>query len=113
MSFLFENIKKSKFLVDFLSTFGANISTLLVGVLSSILMVRFLGAAGMGEYTILTSFSLLFVSLAELGIRQSSIYLIAKDASQLNNVLSSNFFIWVIRSEERRVGKECRSRWWT
>jgi|SRR5690554_528898 len=98
MSFLFENIKKSKFLVDFLSTFGANISTLLVGVLSSILMVRFLGAAGMGEYTILTSFSLLFVSLAELGIRQSSIYLIAKDASQLNNVLSSNFFIWVISS---------------
>lgn len=98
MKFLFENIKRSKFLVDFLSTFGANISTLLVGVLSSIMMVRFLGTEGMGEYTILTSFSLLFVSLAELGIRQSNIYFIAKDANMLNKVLSSNFFIWIVSS---------------
>ena len=98
MKFIFNNIKKSKFLLDFLSTFGANISTLLVGVLSSIIMVRFLGTEGMGEYTILTSFALLFVSLAELGIRQSNIYYIAKNSSLLNNVLSSNFFIWIISS---------------
>lgn len=98
MKFIFENIKKSKFLVDFLSTFGANISTLLIGVLSSIIMVRFLGAEGMGEYTILTSFSLLFVSLAELGIRQSNIYFIAKDVSMLNRVISSNLFIWMVSS---------------
>ena len=98
MNFFFVNIRKSKFLVDFLSTFGANISTLLVGVLSSIIMVRFLGAEGMGEYTILTSFALLFVSLAELGIRQSNIYYIAKDSSLLNSVLSSNFFIWMVSS---------------
>lgn len=98
MNHFYQNIKKSKFIVDFLSTFGANISTLLVGVLSSILIVRYLGTEGMGTYTILTSFSLLFVSLAELGIRQSNIYFIAKDVSLLNKVLSSNFFIWLISS---------------
>ncbi len=98
MKFIFENIRKSKFLVDFLSTFGANLSILFIGVLSSILIVRFLGAEGMGEYTILTSFSLLFVSLAELGIRQSNIYFIAKDENVLNKVLSSNFFIWIVSS---------------
>src|SRR5690554_404458 len=96
MKSIFTNIKKSKFLVDFLSTFGANVSTLIIGALSSILIVRFLGAEGMGEYTILTSFSLLFVSLAELGIRQSNIYFIAKDIKILNNVLVSNVFIWFI-----------------
>src|SRR5436853_7602820 len=24
-----------------------------------------------------------------------------------------SFSGWIVRSEERRVGKECRSRWWT
>ncbi len=85
-------------MVDFLSTFGSNISTLFVGIISSVLTVRFLGVDGMGAYTILTSFSLLFVSLAELGIRQSNIYYIAKDYSNLNKVLEANFFLWIISS---------------
>ena len=33
--------------------------------------------------------------------------------SKTSDILFSEFFnnIWVLRSEERRVGKECRSRW--
>lgn len=91
-------LKKSKFIFDFATNFGSNIVILIVGVVGSMLTTRYLGPEGMGSFTIITAFSLLFVSLAELGIRQSSIYFIAKDKSLANAVLSSNFFIWIVSS---------------
>ncbi|UZJ65452.1 oligosaccharide flippase family protein [Sphingobacterium sp. KU25419] len=91
-------LKKSKFIFDFATNFGSNIVILLLGIVGSMLTTRYLGPEGMGSFTIITTFSLLFVSLAELGIRQSSIYFIAKDKSLANDVLSSNFFIWIASS---------------
>lgn len=95
---LINKIKKSKFLVDFLSTLSSNVSLLVVGLLSSIITTRILGPSGMGIYAILTNFTLIFVSLAELGIRQSTIYYSGKEIYKLDQIFSANVNIWLISS---------------
>jgi len=97
MSWL-KNIRKSKFLVDFLFMLSSNISLLFIGILVSIIKNRILGPEGMGFYAILTNFSLLFVSMAELGIRQSTIYFAGKGTFSLSRILSANVNIWLFSS---------------
>ena len=69
-----------------------------IGVLSSIILTRVLGPSGMGLYASLTAFSLLFVSLAEMGIRQSTIYFAGKGKYGLEEILSANTAIWLFSS---------------
>ena len=95
---IFRNIKKSKFLLDFSSMLVSKMSLLGVGVLSSIILTRVLGPSGMGLYASLTAFSLLFVSLAEMGIRQSTIYFAGKKRYGLEEILSANTVIWLFSS---------------
>lgn len=95
---LIENIKKSKFLVDFLSTLFSNTSLLLLGLLGSIIRTRILGPDGLGLVAVLTTFTLLFVSLAEMGIRQSTIYYSGKGTYTLDEILSANMIIWIFSS---------------
>ena len=45
--------------------------------------------------------------MEELGVKRSKAYSILK---QLNDELAKEGYV-AVRSEERRVGKECRSRW--
>src|SRR5690554_6309770 len=42
--------------------------------------------------------------------RATSVYLVDRVVPMLPEILSNN--ACSLRSEERRVGKECRSRWW-
>lgn len=95
---ILRNIKKSKFLLDFSSMLVSKVSLLGVGVFSSIILTRVLGPSGMGLYASLTAFSLLFVSLAEMGIRQSTIYYAGKAKYQLEELLSANTIIWLLSS---------------
>jgi O-antigen/teichoic acid export membrane protein len=98
MAYFFSNIRKSKFINDFISVFSSNITIMLVGVLVSIITARILGVVGMGNYTTLTSFSILFVTLSELGIRQSNVYYIAKQPNMLTDIFAANFYIWLFSS---------------
>jgi len=77
---------------------SSNISLFFIGILISIIKTRVLGPEGLGFYAILTTFSLLFVSLAELGVRQSTIYFIGKGKANLTEVLSANVYIWLLAS---------------
>lgn len=91
-------VRKSKFIKDFLSVFSSNITLLLLGILGSMISSRVLGPSGMGTYAMLTNFSLLFVSLAELGIRQSTMFYVGKGTYNLNTLLSANINIWLFSS---------------
>lgn len=93
-----ENIRKSKFLIDFLSILSSNVSLLFIGIFTSIINNRVLGPDGIGLYAILTNFTLLFVSMAELGIRQSTIFFAGKGTYKLNEILSANANIWILSS---------------
>jgi len=89
---------KSRFVKDFLSTFSSNTILLILGAAGSMVTYRVLGPTGMGTYTVLTNFSLFFVSLVELGTRQSTMFHLGKNVFSLNDVVAANFWIWLFSS---------------
>ncbi len=68
------------------------------GFIISILLARLLGPEGKGIITAIFVFPLLIVSLADMGIRQSSAFYIGKKQYPLSDVISSISFLWLITS---------------
>lgn len=68
------------------------------GFIVSIISARLLGPTGQGIITAIFVFPLLIVSLADMGIRQSTAYFIGKNKYKLNDVISSVCFLWIITS---------------
>ena len=70
--------KKRSFFADSSSVFGNNILILIIGIATSILLARYLGPEGRGIYAAILVYPILLTSLAELGIRQSIIFLVGQ-----------------------------------
>lgn len=68
------------------------------GFIISILLARLLGPEGKGIITAIFVFPLLIISLADMGIRQSTAYFIGKNKHKLSDIISSVAFLWVLTS---------------
>jgi O-antigen/teichoic acid export membrane protein len=89
---------KDNFISKFAYLFSSNMINLLLGVLLSVFIARYLGPSDLGVKTILTSFPLLFVSFFEMGVRQSTVYCIGKNTFDLNSLFSNILLLWILSS---------------
>lgn len=68
------------------------------GFIVSILLARLLGPEGKGMIAAIFVFPLLMVSLADMGIRQSTAYYVGKGQHKISDIISSIAFLWLITS---------------
>lgn len=93
------NIKNKKNTgFDIVTTFGTKIIFLGGSFIISVLLARLLGPEGKGIITALFVVPNIVISIADLGIRQSSAYLIGKKIYKVQDVISSSMLLWVITS---------------
>ena len=68
--------KKQSIIADASSVFSRNTFALVIALVTSILLARYLGPEGRGLYAVVLVYPSLLVGLAELGIRSTTVYLI-------------------------------------
>ena len=90
--------KQYSFATNFLSLFSSNISSLLLGIITSLIVVRWLAPEGFGLKTVLTNFPILFVSFFEMGVRQSTIFFIGTKRYAEDRIFSSILTLWLFSS---------------
>lgn len=83
---------------DITMTFITKILFLGGSLITSILLARLLGPQGKGTITALFVIPNTMISLADLGVRQASAYLIGKQKYTVQEILSSSLFLWIITS---------------
>lgn len=89
---------KNSFINNFLVLFTSNVFQLLLGIVTSIIVARWLAPEGLGLKTVLANFPTLFVTFFEMGTRQSTIFFIGNkkyNESQLFPTINS---LWLISS---------------
>ena len=120
----YDNIKRKPMLLNVISAIILQFSTVEMEFIVSKSTIQFFGSNVNGLITSLTQF-LSYITLVEGGITGviiASLYapLARKDNSKIASIIFTSkkfynrvslFFVFTTRSEERRVGKECRSRW--
>lgn len=92
------NEKQRSTTFNIITTLLTKFILLFGGFIISIMTARFLGPTGQGIITAVFVFPLLIVSLADMGIRQSTAYFIGTNKFKLNNIISSVSFLWIITS---------------
>ncbi len=86
---------KRGFFRDFIGVLNSNIVSLLSALLLVVLLTRVLGTEGYGAYNALIVIPLIAVSLAHLGIRGASIYLIGNKKFDEHQLVSSIIIILI------------------
>ncbi|CAM4280376.1 flippase [Paenibacillus tarimensis] len=81
-----------------ITTLGTRFAVLFGAFFVSVLTARLLGPEGKGIITALLVIPTLVVTIADLGIRQSTAYFIGKQTFELKAVTSSLNFIWLMSS---------------
>ena len=89
---------KDNFVSKFAYLFSSNMISIILGVLLSIFIARYLGPADLGVKSILTNFPLLFISFFEMGVRQSTVFFIGKDTFNLDRLFSNILSLWGLSS---------------
>lgn len=92
-----ESSKKST-AYNIITTLITKFILLFGGFIISVLLARILGPEGKGVITAIFVFPLLIVSLADMGIRQSTAYYVGKDKYETSDIISSIAFLWLITS---------------
>lgn len=90
--------KKHSFISDATLTFSRNIFALIIGFITSILLARYLGPEGRGLYASLLVYPILLTGLAELGIRQATVYLVGKKDHEPAEILGTLLWCLVVSS---------------
>lgn len=90
--------KEHSFASNFLALFSSNISVMLLGITTSIIVARWLAPEGLGLKTVLVSFPMLFVSFFEMGVRQSTIYFLGIKKYNENRLFATIMSMWVLSS---------------
>lgn len=80
--------KRRSFVREVLSVMGSKLFIIATGFVTTIILSRLLGPDGKGILTSLLIFPTLFVSLAEMGIRQATIHHLGKQKYSENNIIS-------------------------
>lgn len=89
---------KGSFANNFLVLFSSNISQLLLGVVTSVIVARWLAPEGLGIKTVLANFPTLFVTFFEMGTRQSTIYFIGNKKYDDSQLFTNINTLWLISS---------------
>jgi len=87
-----------KFRNDLLYTVFTNINVLVLGILCSIIIARFLGPNLKGIYSITLSFVNLLLFIGNFGITYATCYLTAKDDFKEDVVVSNTIFLAILSS---------------
>ena len=90
--------KRNSFVREALSVMGSKVFIIATGFVSTIILSRQLGPDGKGILTSLLIFPTLFVSLAEMGIRQATIHHIGKEKYSPENITSVVLFLLLFSS---------------
>lgn len=90
--------KQRSFLTDILSVFGNNIFILIITFFTSIILARYLGPDGRGIYAAILIYPILLTSLAELGIRQATVYLVGKNEYPPEKIIGALLWCLIISS---------------
>ena len=91
--------------------FGGQVYMLVIGLASTILVARLLGAEGKGVLAIVAAIPSLGLGVASFGLGPALGFMAGKDHYPARDLVTAAVVWSLTRSEERRVGKECRSRW--
>src|SRR4051812_35007691 len=84
------------FTKNIIMTLGRQISAILLGLLSSIIIARMLGSNGNGQYNLIILVPTMLFSFLNLGIGSSSVYFIGKDKHNINTVYKNNTFAGIL-----------------
>ena len=92
------DFKKDSFINNFIVLFSSNFLLLFIGFGSSILLTRFLSPDNFGYFSSINYYVLFFVSICEIGIKQSTIHFSGKDIFSLSELVPVNLFVWIFSS---------------
>lgn len=90
--------KSAKTGFQIITTFGTRIFVLFGSFIISVILTRLLGPEGRGIITAIFIIPNLVVSLADLGVRQATAFFVGRKLYSVEDILSSNLFIWLITS---------------
>ncbi|MGQ9631404.1 MAG: oligosaccharide flippase family protein [bacterium] len=85
-----------KFTESVIITFVTKIFLIAVGVLSSIIVARYLGPSGRGVFAVLGVISGIALQFGNLGLHASNTYFVAKDRDVLSKVFSNTLWVGII-----------------
>jgi len=91
-------MRSGSFLRDSVAILTTRVFMLAVALLTSVVLARLLGPEGKGTFSTLLVYSGLIVSVAELGIRQSTIYQIGSGVHDEVTVVETVFFMLIASS---------------
>lgn len=90
--------KQNNFISNFFVLLSSNVLQLLLGIVTSIIVARWLAPDGLGLKTVLANFPALFVTFFEMGTRQSTIFFIANHKYDERRLLPTVLALWLIFS---------------
>ena len=93
-----QTVKKRSFVRDTLSVMKSRAFKLVLAFATGIALARLLGPEGKGIYAAVLVFPSLIVSLADLGIRQATIFQLGKKTFPEEDVISVTLFFMVVSS---------------
>lgn len=91
-----KEVTKNDFVQKIAETFAVRIILILIGLLTTVIITRLLGAEGRGIYAIATTITIIGVQFANLGLHASNTYYIAKDETILPKIVGNSLFISLI-----------------
>jgi O-antigen/teichoic acid export membrane protein len=90
--------QQHSFAAEIFTVMGGKVFMVVVGFLSTIVVSRQLGPEGKGVFAALLIFPLLFVSLAEMGIRQATVHHLGKNEYADRNIVGMTYCFLLIFS---------------
>jgi len=93
-----EGTNKRGFLHDAFSVLGSKVFVLGLAFVTGIIITRLLGPEGKGIYAALLVFPTLFMSVAEMGVRQASVYHLGRDSFGDKATVETILFLLVVSS---------------
>ena len=94
---LSSRLQLSKFIIDLSSLLSSKLFVLLLDLLGAIFVARLLGPEKKGVVTVVLIIPTMFMSFADLGLRQSAIYFLGRRLYSDQEIISSIvFMVWVV-----------------
>lgn len=92
----FRRFLSQLFNLEYLSTLGIRVIVLCLGLTTTIITSRLLGADGRGEYYFIVTLSMILSQFANLGMPNSNIYFVTQNHQKLPALLANSFWISLV-----------------
>lgn len=88
----------SSFLKNSLMNFGSNIFTIILGLVTTIIIARSLGAEGQGVFTLITLLPTMLVTFMNFGIGPATVFYTGREKYSINVIVSTNIILGLVIS---------------